>query len=290
MIRSLRAVLPVALAFIAAPAAAQDCDRACMAGLITTYIDALVAHDPSQLPLAPGARVTEDGKDAKLGEGLWRTVTARAGFRQDYLDTAKRVAAAQVELREGTVPVLYSLVLHLDGRRIAGIETLVYRVTPDSRFQPKELGKPIRGMNDPVPAGQAQDRASLVAAALTYPAGLRIGNFTDAGTPFAPDAYRVENGVILAGEGCGRADCGLYTQNIILHPAIVRSVAAVDEENGTVLLWMNFGDTGSYGPGKALVAFEGFKIWGGQIRSINAFFGFLPFSTARYWPSTDPLP
>jgi hypothetical protein len=290
MIRSVYGALVAALAFVAAPASAQDCDRACMAGLVTTYVDALVAHDPSKLPLAPGARVTEDGKEAKLGEGLWQTVTGKAAFRQDYLDSAKQIAAAQVELREGTVPVLYSLVLHLDGRRIAGVETLVYRVTPDSRFQPKELGKPIRGMNDAIPKGKRQTRASLVATALTYPAGLKIGNFTDGGTPFAADAYRVENGVILAGEGCGRGDCGLYTQNIILHPAIVRSVAAVDEENGTVLLWMNFGDTGSYGPGKALVAFEGFKIWGGQIRSINAFFGFLPFSSARYWPSTDALP
>jgi hypothetical protein len=261
-----------------------------MAGLIGTYVDALVAHDPSALSLAPGARVTEDGKDAKLGEGLWLTVTGRGTFRQDYLDTTKQVAATQVELQEGSVPVLYSLVLHLDGRKIAGVETLVQRVLPDSRFQPTELGKPIRGMNDAIPKGKKQSRAALVAVALTYPEGLRIGNFTDGGTPFAPDAYRVENGVILAGDGCGRADCGLYTQNIILHPAIVRSVAAVDEENGTVLLWMNFGDTGSYGPGKALVAFEGFKIWGGQIHAINAFFGFLPFSTARFWPSTDKLP
>ena len=30
--------------------------------------------------------------------------------------------------------------------------------------------------------------------ALTYPEGLRIGNFTDGGTPFADEAYRVENG------------------------------------------------------------------------------------------------
>jgi len=27
---------------------------------------------------------------------------------------------------------------------------------------------------------------------------------------FASEAYRVENGVITAGKGCGRADCGWY--------------------------------------------------------------------------------
>ena len=138
-------------------------------------------------------------------------------------------------------------------------------------------------MNDPVPEGRKQSRESMIKTALTYTEGLRIGNFTDGGTPFAPEAYRVENGVITAGEGCGRADCGMYSQRIMLHPSIIASVAAVDEENGVVLLWMNFGHTGSaYGEGNALVTFEAFKVWGGEIHSINAFFRGLPVATARF--------
>jgi hypothetical protein len=102
--------------------------------------------------------------------------------------------------------------------------------------------------------------------------------------------YRVENGVVTAGPGCGRGDCDMYAQNIMLHPSIVASVAAVDEEAGTVLLWMNFGYTDSYGPGNSLVTFEAFKVWGGQIHSILAFFPTLPLATARFWPTLDPLP
>jgi hypothetical protein len=45
----------------------------------------------------------------------------------------------------------------------------------------------------------------------------------------------------------------------------------VDEQAGIVLLWMNFGDTHSYGPGRALVTFEAFKIFGESIHAINAF-------------------
>src|SRR5690606_20726164 len=113
--------------------------------------------------------------------------------------------------------------------RIAGVETLVQRITPDSRFQPTELDKPIRGMDDPVPAAQGQSRQSLIATALRYTDGLRRGNFTDAGTPFAPEAYRVENGVITAGAGCRIGPtCGLYDQRIMVHPSILPSVAAVD--------------------------------------------------------------
>jgi hypothetical protein len=225
-----------------------------------------------------------------LGDGVWKTITSKGSFRQDYLDTAKQVAASHVEMMEGDIPVLYNVVLHVEGGQISGIETLVNRITPDSRFQPTELDGPIRGMNDPVPDGQRQSRDTMIETALTYTEGLRIGNFTDAGTPFADDTYRVENGVITAGEGCGRENCGLYDQNIMLHPEIIPSVAAVDEENGVVLLWMNFGNTNSYGPGTALVTFEAFKVWGGEIHSINAFLAFLPQASARFWPSSDPVP
>lgn len=288
IMRILGGVSAVAMGLAATSASAAPCDRACLKGLVTSYVDAVVAHDPSKLPLAAGTvRYTEDAKDVKLGEGIWKSITGKGTFRHDYLDVRKQVAAAHVHLMEGSVPVLYSVLLHAKDGKIGGIETLVQRITPDSRFQPTELGKPVRGMDDPVPAGKKQSRAEMIKVALTYTEGLRIGNFTDGKTPFAPGTYRVENGVITAGEGCGRADCGLYAQRIILHPTIVASVAAVDEEAGTVLLWMNFGDTGSYGAGNALVTFEAFKVWGGQIQSINAFFRLLPFNTARYWNSTD---
>jgi hypothetical protein len=44
-------------------ASAKDCDRACLTGLITTYVDALVAHKPESLPLAANVRFTEDMKE-----------------------------------------------------------------------------------------------------------------------------------------------------------------------------------------------------------------------------------
>jgi hypothetical protein len=263
---------------------AQQCDRACLTGLMTQFINALVAHDSSKLPLATPVKYTEDSKNAQLGQGIWKSVTAAGGFRQDYIDTRKQVAASHVLLREGDTQVLYSVLLHVANMKIAGIETLAQRVTAGGRFQPTELGKPIRGMNDPVPAGKKNSREEMIRVALTYPEGLRIGNFTDGGTPFAATAYRVENGVITADETDARRK--MYEQNIIVHPGVIASVAAVDEDNGTVLLWMNFGHTGdSYGVGNSLVTFEAFKVWDGKIQSVNAFFKGLPISTARFWPS-----
>jgi hypothetical protein len=289
----LATVLPaLALGFSATTVAADSCDRACLSGLITQYVDALVVRDISKLPLtAAEVKFTEQGKALKLGEGLWKTATGKGTFRHDYLDVRKQVAATHVVILEDQTQTLYSVLLHVKDRKIDGIETLVQRTNPEGRFRPTELGKPVKGMDDPVPAGKKMSREAMIKTALTYPEGLRVGSFIDGGTPFAPETYRVENGVITAGGGCGRADCGMYAQNIIVHPGIIASVAAVDEENGTVLLWMNFGHTGSsYGEGNALVTYEAFKVWGGQIHSINAFFLGLPISTARFWPSSDPVP
>ena len=280
------------LGLAAAPASAADCDRTCLGNMLTRYVDALVAHDASKLPLADKVKYTEDSKDAKLGEGIWKSVTAKGAFRQDFLDVKKQVAAAHLVLMEGDKnQAQLSVLLYIKDNKITGIETLVNRVTPESRFQPKELGAPIRGFADPIPAGKKMSREAMIKTALTYPAGLRIGSFIDGDTPFAKEAYRVENGAITAGQGCGRGDCNMYAQNLMVHPGIIANVAVVDEENGVVVLWMNFGHTGnSYGEGNSLVTFEAFKVWGVEIHSVNAFFKGLPIGTSRYWPTSDRVP
>jgi len=290
--KRLMATLSILVSLILFPATAQaaECDRACLSGLVTQYIEAIVAHDTARLPLADNVRVTENGREIELGKGAWEQVSGRGTFRHDYLDTTRQVAAAHFDLKNGDAPMLYSLALHIEDGKIAGIESVVQTVTKDSPFQPNQLGKPVRGMDTPIPAGMRQSRADMVAAALRYTEGLRIGNFSDAGVPFAPKTYRVENGVITAGQGCRFGNCDMYASGIMVHPGIIPSVVAVDEENGTVLLWMNFGYTGSYGENKVLVTFEAFKIWGGSIHAINAFFDFLPIGTSRHWNSTDPVP
>jgi hypothetical protein len=82
--------------------------------------------------------------------------------------------------------------------------------------------------------------------------------------------------------GCG----DIKTQRIIPHPDLTKSVVAVDEEQGTVMIWMNFGDTGTYGAGNALIVYEGFKVYGGQLHAVEAFMKVLPKDTQRGWGTT----
>jgi len=56
-------------------AAAADCSRDCLRGIVTTYLEAMVAHDPRALPVSGNFRFTEDTVSLKLGEGLWKRIT-----------------------------------------------------------------------------------------------------------------------------------------------------------------------------------------------------------------------
>jgi hypothetical protein len=57
------------------------CDRACLEGFVDQYLDALIAHDPKRLPLAPNAKFTENGQRLNPGDGFWRSVISKGKYR-----------------------------------------------------------------------------------------------------------------------------------------------------------------------------------------------------------------
>jgi hypothetical protein len=266
-------------------AAASDCDRDCLRGLITQYLNAMVAHAPAGLPLASNARFTENTATMKIGEGLWKSASGLRSYRQDILDVRQGVATSQVIVEEAGSPVMLLVRLKVAGGQITEIETQVTRNRDDGRiFNIDAIKTPSKAMAVVPTKSQLASREEAVRIAMLYPAGLKIGSFVTVETPFAPDGYRIENGAITAGQGCSRAGCeNMQTQTIIKHPAITTRVAAVDEELGIVLLRMDFGDTGSYGPGNALVVWEAFKVYGGQIHAVEAFMRVMPVSTPSGW-------
>jgi hypothetical protein len=304
--------------------AAQQCDRACLKDTMTAYLNALVAQDPSKAPLAPNLRFTEDAKELKVGEGFWKAASRLGDYRHDFIDVREQVIASWVIVEENGGPAKLTARLKVAGGRITEIETLVGRAGERVMGGATMVVRPDMGVAPP--AGQRNSRDELIRIADHYPRGLTIGGFDKVDTPFAKDAYRIENGMVMAGPGCGRGGPGgpggargvgaaagggraaapnpgagtvstnrpqdmstcrdMKTQRIIPHPDLTKSVVAVDEEQGTVLIWMNFGDTGTYGPGNALIVYEGFKIHGGQIHAVEAFMKILPKETGRGWGTT----
>jgi hypothetical protein len=267
------------------------CDRECFALVLTRYLDSLVAHDVKAAPLADAVRFTEDARELPVGEGLWRTASKLRPFRTDFLDPVTGTAATHAVLEENGTPVLLAARLRVVDRRITEIETIVVRSREEGAlFAPDALAQPSAAMVTPPPKAEVMPREAMAEIALRYPGGLKVGSFETSDVPFAPGAYRLENGVRMAGPGCTfqPPSCeNMRSQRLPTLAAIVAHVVAVDEENGTVLLWMDFGPGSLPGPPQAaprsLVTFEAFKIYGGRVHAVEAIFEGMPANTPSGW-------
>ncbi len=266
--------------------AADTCDRQCLRGFVTAYLNALVAHDPSTLPVAANVKFTEDNVEKKLGEGLWKTASKLRAFRQDVLDVKQNTAASLVVLEEGSTPVLFTVRLKIANQKISEIETMVVRSQAEGMiFQIEAIQTPSKAMTLELTPAQRNSRQEDIDIATKYPGGLKVGSFVTAGTQFAPDAYRFENGRLMAGPGCTFiAGCeNIKGQRLPTLAGIKYREPIVDEELGIVLLRMNFGPGSVRGPDPVLVPWEIFKVYGGQIHAVEAFMKVFPASMGTGW-------
>jgi hypothetical protein len=179
-----------------AQSAVARCDRLCLTALLDDYLEALAAHDPSPLPLAPDVIFTENGRLLELGEGAWRTVGARLGYRDDLLDPETGGAAALTAFREADGVVQYFVRLAVTDRRITEIESIAVRASDVRWFAAENL----EGLSDlfmtPVQPAERLSRDELVAGARAYFAAIETeGTPEFVQAPFARGMNRIENGL-----------------------------------------------------------------------------------------------
>ena len=86
MKRVIGIVAVAALGASGAQAAQVGCDRACLAGVMDTYLNALLSHSAASLPLARNVKYTENGVRINIGDGLWQTASAMPTYRLDLID------------------------------------------------------------------------------------------------------------------------------------------------------------------------------------------------------------
>jgi hypothetical protein len=274
----------------AAPAhAASSCDRECLHGIMTKYLNAVIAHDPGSLPVAKNVRFTENCVDTTLGDGIWKTASKLTPYRMDIMDVAQGVVGTHSVIEEGKNTVLLLVRLKVADKKITEIETQVTRITPGGPFSnPTELKSVRPALTLIPPKDKKNSREDLIRIGLKYPEGLKLGSFVKADTPFGPDAYRIENGYIAAGKGCTRAGCeNLKTQFIPTLFEITSRVAAVDEDLGIAWIRMDFGKNsmgvGAEADKQSLIVWEYFKIYDNQIHAIEAFMLAMPRGTPSGW-------
>jgi hypothetical protein len=261
---------------------AISCDRECLRGKVTQLLYAFLKHDVSKLPVADTLRVTEDAVEKPLAKvGLVRTVTRLRGFRQDIVDESAGVAVADVVMEESGAPVLLVVRLKAVGDKLTEIELVATRSAAEGLiFNIDGLGAPSEVMNYAPRPEQLSTRDEAIKAALHYPAGLNAARtFADVDAPFAADAYRYENGQVMAGPDCRFAPgCqNIATQSLAIFNRlgnVQTRVVAVDERMGIVLLRMAWGvrERG----GDQLTVWESFKIYDGKIHAVEAFMKILP--------------
>jgi hypothetical protein len=273
----------VATAVRPAAAAAADCDRECLRSTMTTFLYALLEHDASKVPVAAAVRVTEDGIEKPLARlGLLNTVTRLRGYRQDILDERAGMAGADVVVEEVGAPVLLVVRLKVVDRKITEIETVATRSRSDGLiFNIDGLSAPSEEMNYAPRPEQLASREDAIKAALHYPTGLNAAQtFAAVNAPFAPKAYRYENGQVMAGPDCTfAAGCqNISTQSLAIFERlgdVSTRVIGVDERLGIVWLRMAWGAQRE--GGEQLTVWESFKVYDGQIHAVEAFMKILPF-------------
>jgi hypothetical protein len=283
------AARPVAVAGSVAPA----CDRECLRGKITEVLYALAEHDVSKLAVAPTLRVTEDAVEKPLDKvGLVRSVTKLRGYRQDILDERIGQAVAGVMVEEAGAPIILVVRIRVDAeQRIRELELVTTRSRADGMIFNIDAysGAAAKQMNIVPKLSQLAPRDKAIEIAMYYPRGLSSAkSFNAIGTPFAPEAFRLENGALMAGPGCtftpGCEKIGDQSLKIFetLGRVKVRDII-VDERAGIVIMRLSWNQRG---PGSdRLTAWEMFKVYDGQIHMVQAYMRlFPPAQDLGGWP------
>jgi hypothetical protein len=276
-------------ALVPAPAKRGSCNRACLEGFVTQYLDAMVAHDPTRLPVTAGVVFTENDVPLRLGEALWRTATAIGGYKLTFADPASGNVAFMGTIRENGRPAALVLRLQVDAGRIAEAETLVLR-NETTALNLEKAGSPDPVLLETVAPADRLPRVPLVALANTYFEAIEQGNGGVA--PFDTECNRFENGMRTSGQGCAsQLDTHVFDYIQSIRP---RRFTVVDEERQVVfgnfmfnhpgdITWINVPGQGRremIGAAKrpfAVDVAEAFRIKNRRILKVEALMVSLPY-------------
>jgi hypothetical protein len=292
-------------------ASAAKCDRACLDKTVDTYIAAMVAHDPSQVPFATDVKFVENTVPMKPGEGLWKTASEGATTFKIYVpDPVAQQVGFMCVMKEGDKPIQLGLRLKLKDGKITEAEHLIARNLRENSL--KNLQTPRPGLLATVPSAERSPRGKMLKIGESYYTAIVDSNGDAA--PFADDCLRHENGMQTTGNpppekpgfgtmgamGC-HDQLNTHTLSYItrIEP---RRVEIADPETGLVFGLSQFRQpmeqnfvkiVGVPGLEKVDMPFKPFdlpaahiyKIQGGKIHEIEAMGFMMPYNSKTGWES-----
>jgi hypothetical protein len=274
-------------------------------GFVDQYLAAMVAHDPSRLPVAKDVKFTEDGVTLKLGDALWATATGVGAYKLYFAEPAIGGVGVFALVQENGTPAILELRLKVANRRITEIETLVARKETTAFLNTDNLTEPRPIFLETVPPADRPPRSEMVSIVNKYFDGIEQGNGDI--VPFDKDCIRIENGIQTcpssASSPLGALGCGAQLSTKIftyIQSVSPRRFPIVDEERGLVLAIVRFNHPatqqtvdvpgrgkmtmGRYSqwPNSTAIA-ELFKVKDRKIREISAVIVTQPYKAPTGW-------
>jgi hypothetical protein len=225
--------------------AGANCDRVCLNGIMDQYLAAMVAHDPSKLPLAKNLKFTEDGVRLELGDGLWATASSIGNYKLYFDEPEAGEAGVYTVVQENGAGVFLYVRLRVVDRKITEIETLVARKQTTSILNTDNLTEAHPIFLETIPAADQPSRAEMVSMVGKYFDGIEQGNGDL--VPFDKDCVRIENGIQTCPGSptspLGALSCGAQLSTKIftyIQSVSPRRFPVVDRERGLVLAAVRF--------------------------------------------------
>jgi hypothetical protein len=244
-----------------------DCNRACLENVIDQYLKAVVAHDPSKLPLSKDVMYTENNQVMDVGDGFWKTAQGLGNYRHVFADPEFGQVAMMGTMMEAGAPLLMSLRLRVELGRITEIESIYFKPGgggPNNIAAMDKMGKAEDLWFRTIPPAQRLPRQQMISIADAYFSGLQKNDGKGVNGsptyPFTNDCHRIENGgdstnAKTSRDGGPRPDpktatgysamwtCREQFESGMLHFVMRirdRRYVAVDEERGVVAAYVFF--------------------------------------------------
>jgi hypothetical protein len=183
-------------------ATSKTCDRECLNGFVDRYLDAVVAHDPSRLPVTKFVKFTENGQQLVLGDGFWRSATGRGTYKFYVDDPEAGEVGFEGTMQEagannGSDPVILALRLKIEDRQISEVETIVARgqFAQGGAKNLEKLSGPRPAFLEDIPPAERVSRLDLIKTANKYFSGMQQDDGKGDYSFFADDCNRLENGM-----------------------------------------------------------------------------------------------
>jgi hypothetical protein len=279
------------------------CDRACLENYVNTFIDAVVARDPSKASLAAEVIYTENGQRLVPGDGMWATANERGTFKLYVSDPESGQVGFIGTIRENGIPAILGLRLKIENMEITEAEAFVARDKKEASML-DSIGAPNPVFLESIPVEERISRDSLKVIANMYFTGLQRNDGKGV-YPFTDNCNRIENGHFTTnnpkrGAIEGMSPLQQFQSGFFAFVTRIRDrrFPIVDEERGIVYALAFFDHAGTVPeitltsgvkfPMSVLQPFtyqisEAFKIEKGKFREIQALYREAPYGMGSGW-------